>query len=79
MKRGYKQLEAFKVEFNANEQVAAGACLVALEQDGTRYQYAGWVTVCAVHEITAKYTNLEYQDTDVCILTGDSDINQYYQ
>ncbi len=37
MKKSYSKAEAFKVSFNANEQVAADAC--ALSADTAKYDY----------------------------------------
>lgn len=56
MKRSYESMEAYKVAFNANEQVAA-AC--GSYDDGSKYQIpAVSQKVCDMSEDSSKYTGM---------------------
>ncbi|MCI8712573.1 MAG: hypothetical protein HFH23_09895 [Ruminococcus sp.] len=58
MKRSYESMEAYKVAFNANEQVAA-AC--GSYDDGSKYQIpAVSQKVCDMSEDSSKYTGMGY-------------------
>ena len=66
MKKTYDSMEAYKVTFNANEQVAA-AC--GAYDSGSKYSVpSNGLTICDLDEAGAKYVAMTYKN---CFFTDD--------